>query len=229
MYSRLAGEFVGWYYAHGFEIVQTNYTCTIEDQQTVHSLTATKITGDANIPATKETFSLKQSVNNGEIIESGRGQIAEHGYINPQFINGRLIYHAGDYSSFAFLFDGLGPLLYFRRDENVRGTETISEQESADMRERMQVEIQTLHSTLGTSRYESQNYNIGNVRSASNEKIASNLIPAEPREENCSICLTELENNVVELKNCNHTFHDTCIRGWLSRVSSCPYCRRDLI
>lgn len=44
--------------------------------------------------------------------------------------------------------------------------------------------------------------------------------------ENCSICLEPLEDNVVELEECRHKFHSTCIVKWFrSQNASCPQCR----
>ena len=43
----------------------------------------------------------------------------------------------------------------------------------------------------------------------------------------CSICLEDFdqESKVVNL-GCKHSFHDVCIRNWLSKRASCPQCRR---
>ena len=42
----------------------------------------------------------------------------------------------------------------------------------------------------------------------------------------CPICLDELndENKICNLK-CNHVFHEDCINKWLTKKSTCPYCR----
>ncbi|KAH5517138.1 hypothetical protein HBI52_103150 [Parastagonospora nodorum] len=49
-------------------------------------------------------------------------------------------------------------------------------------------------------------------------------------DENCSICADALEENVVEIIMCQHSFHTMCILTWLSatdgmRNRACPNCR----
>jgi hypothetical protein len=49
-------------------------------------------------------------------------------------------------------------------------------------------------------------------------------------DENCSICADSLEENVVEIIMCQHSFHTMCILTWLSatdgmRNRACPNCR----
>ena len=44
----------------------------------------------------------------------------------------------------------------------------------------------------------------------------------------CVICHEELESHhqVVQPKNCTHSFHAICINVWLANHRSCPICRR---
>lgn len=49
----------------------------------------------------------------------------------------------------------------------------------------------------------------------------------ELQQENCTICLEQLESDVVKLTNCSHTFHVGCITEWLVRKRECPVCRQD--
>lgn len=49
-------------------------------------------------------------------------------------------------------------------------------------------------------------------------------------EENCSICADALEENVVDIIMCQHSFHTMCLLTWLSatdgtRNRACPNCR----
>ena len=43
----------------------------------------------------------------------------------------------------------------------------------------------------------------------------------------CSICLDSFNNDIQNhtLIECNHTFHSTCLIGWLRVKSGCPLCR----
>jgi ribosomal protein S3AE len=135
-----------------------------------------------------------------------------------------------------FLFDGLGPLMYFRRAAERQGTETIEQDEDIETRERMILETQTMYSTLGVTRYESQNYTIGGAKSASKELIRQNLVVVErstlEESDSCAVCLSDMkeddENKIVRLVNCKHLFHEQCIRDWLIRDNSCPLCKTPL-
>ena len=44
----------------------------------------------------------------------------------------------------------------------------------------------------------------------------------------CSVCHQEFEAGEAarSLPECRHTFHMSCIDGWLCRHASCPLCRR---
>lgn len=51
-------------------------------------------------------------------------------------------------------------------------------------------------------------------------------------ENTCPICLELLDkedkNKSVYLKNCEHQFHDSCIKEWLKNNNSCPICRSEI-
>lgn len=43
----------------------------------------------------------------------------------------------------------------------------------------------------------------------------------------CMICLEHFSNKpVVFGKNCNHPTHEECLKKWLKKQNSCPYCRK---
>ncbi|CAN8241140.1 unnamed protein product [Cochlearia groenlandica] len=42
--------------------------------------------------------------------------------------------------------------------------------------------------------------------------------------ETCAICLQE-DQDLTELPNCSHVFHDECIMEWVCRSNTCPLCR----
>jgi hypothetical protein len=46
----------------------------------------------------------------------------------------------------------------------------------------------------------------------------------------CSNCLQCFESGqeVSVVTPCNHTFHSECLRMWIQKSATCPYCRQDL-
>lgn len=49
--------------------------------------------------------------------------------------------------------------------------------------------------------------------------------------DDCSICLETLNNNKeknITTKECNHTFHLSCLNKWIQQNPSCPCCRCEL-
>jgi len=54
-------------------------------------------------------------------------------------------------------------------------------------------------------------------------------IVVENKSEDCSICIESLNvDKIVSLVNCNHTFHEKCIKDWtmVHKHISCPICRQ---
>lgn len=41
----------------------------------------------------------------------------------------------------------------------------------------------------------------------------------------CSICLTDIDDQSLDVTRCGHSFHKECIRKWLTMNTSCPMCR----
>jgi hypothetical protein len=59
----------------------------------------------------------------------------------------------------------------------------------------------------------------------SNHNLDINLII----EEECSICLEPLKNHSFCILNCNHYYHEKCIKKWHSKKPFCPICSRDTL
>ena len=53
-----------------------------------------------------------------------------------------------------------------------------------------------------------------------------------PHNEKCSICLEEFlfssDETIIET-DCNHYFHETCIKPWLRIRTRCPNCQSNLV
>eukprot|EP00347_Sterkiella_histriomuscorum_P003998 403362142 len=47
----------------------------------------------------------------------------------------------------------------------------------------------------------------------------------------CAICLKEFENGekLTEIPNCEHVFHEACLRKWFRQLQICPMCRGNII
>jgi len=47
----------------------------------------------------------------------------------------------------------------------------------------------------------------------------------------CPVCLSEIKinENIIELAVCKHSFHDSCIVKWLKIKGNCPICRKRLL
>ncbi|KAM6589201.1 hypothetical protein CsatA_011806 [Cannabis sativa] len=69
------------------------------------------------------------------------------------------------------------------------------------------------------------------------DNVNQNVIKEERKEDKCVICLESLfkidddstiGQVVVESKQCNHVFHQTCITNWTRVHKTCPICRLPL-
>lgn len=50
----------------------------------------------------------------------------------------------------------------------------------------------------------------------------------EIKNEECSICLSSLDENTVKLDCCTHMYHENCIRDSLKINRLCPLCRKNV-
>jgi hypothetical protein len=65
------------------------------------------------------------------------------------------------------------------------------------------------------------------------ENINNNIMPKENNfvtdNYECAICLDSLDNlegnKIIQLNNCNHQFHESCLKQWIDKNNTCPLCR----
>ena len=62
------------------------------------------------------------------------------------------------------------------------------------------------------------------------EKIWRRKTDTTKKEETCSICFEKykLNDKVKELKNCQHSYHSSCIDKWLKNEKRCPVCNDEV-
>ena len=57
--------------------------------------------------------------------------------------------------------------------------------------------------------------------------------PDKSKYNDCSICLKEFEQTPMEplmqIPNCEHVFHEQCLRSWFLEAQICPMCRGTII
>lgn len=54
-----------------------------------------------------------------------------------------------------------------------------------------------------------------------------NQAVSEPPQ-SCAICQDSIHEHGVELRNCQHAFHRSCITTWFTTSVRCPVCRNDI-
>eukprot|EP01121_Diplochlamys_sp_Union-15-3_P007218 TRINITY_DN1815_c0_g1_i1.p1 TRINITY_DN1815_c0_g1~~TRINITY_DN1815_c0_g1_i1.p1 ORF type:complete len:220 (+),score=29.09 TRINITY_DN1815_c0_g1_i1:56-715(+) len=207
--SPLKGRWVGIYGPHGLEHLEV----TVEN----NILEATKITGDPNIPAGKVSF--KCNGDNGV----ASGQIANHGYVSPSWVPGKLEWNTNELDEFEFYWQGCGSVRFFRvpnsfvmNDDSIR---TFFAQNYSRF-----VQIGGLLYILANS-----------VKKPADEQKVNSLevVKCQKKEEltiqRCTICLVDFEEgDDVNKLPCNHFFHPECIKKWLLMQDACPLCKKSI-
>ncbi|KAL4384199.1 hypothetical protein GQ457_15G027960 [Hibiscus cannabinus] len=70
------------------------------------------------------------------------------------------------------------------------------------------------------------NYSMAAAKEASIREMLKKVKVETGAEDNCTICLEELEvGSEVSRMPCCHRFHGECIEKWLKQSHSCPICR----
>ncbi|ETV96365.1 hypothetical protein H310_10523 [Aphanomyces invadans] len=60
------------------------------------------------------------------------------------------------------------------------------------------------------------------------EKLATWQVPATKLDDaTCAVCMNSLDDATVVALPCKHSYHTDCIRQWLARCNTCPYCRHE--
>ena len=53
-----------------------------------------------------------------------------------------------------------------------------------------------------------------------------------PHEKTCSICLVDFDFSsdltIIKTRNCNHCFHENCLKTWLRIRPTCPNCNNNI-
>ncbi|KAI5792573.1 hypothetical protein DFH27DRAFT_569494 [Peziza echinospora] len=108
--DNLLGEWVGNYAGHGQERIKIHIHPSIP-----RAICATKITGDANVPAGQITWWMNdsESGDNGTRTFRGKGQIAYTGFTNPSFVDASLQWFSN--SSIEVTWIGYGAGIQFTR------------------------------------------------------------------------------------------------------------------
>ena len=47
-------------------------------------------------------------------------------------------------------------------------------------------------------------------------------------DEECCICMDDLNNEKTQILKCRHRFHEECIKEWYGTDRTCPLCREDI-
>jgi hypothetical protein len=60
--------------------------------------------------------------------------------------------------------------------------------------------------------------------------VEETLVPQEDQEsvDLCTVCQETMGEDCSMLRNCQHMFHDRCIRQWFTTSPRCPVCRNDI-
>jgi len=77
--------------------------------------------------------------------------------------------------------------------------------------------------------------NFANSADANNpEGVNAGTLVLPQLPESCAICIEPMNKDngnakLTSMEGCGHTFHETCIRAWLTKKQQCPCCRLDQI
>lgn len=59
-------------------------------------------------------------------------------------------------------------------------------------------------------------------------RSATQIVTTAPPDTQCSICQEDITGMHVQIRHCNHRFHNLCIGQWFEVNPRCPVCRHDI-
>lgn len=59
-------------------------------------------------------------------------------------------------------------------------------------------------------------------------QISSSLISIDSSNSDCAVCQDSISSDACQIRQCQHSFHRSCILNWFSSSVRCPVCRHDI-
>lgn len=59
-------------------------------------------------------------------------------------------------------------------------------------------------------------------------RIGTESVPQVPENSSCAICQESIAVNGMRIRECQHLYHDACLRNWFLVSVRCPMCRHDI-
>jgi len=222
--QKYIGRWVGMYGPHGPELIESTW----DSSQFIFR--GIKLTGDNNVPETEVTFEINLYTG------IARGRIANIGFVNPRWTNGRALFPNDSIDDFAFEWEGCGYVRFIRVLEDFIPT-------TDNMNNLMRQNWNRLH-TEGAEYYllrliealgmpeemfvtHTRENPVKREVIAALEVIEYKECGSEP--DSCSICICNLSTgDKVRNLPCKHLFHQECIDKWFELQSFCPLCKRTI-
>ena len=63
---------------------------------------------------------------------------------------------------------------------------------------------------------------------ASSTQINSSLEDCVPTHTSCAVCQETISSDACRIRQCQHSYHRSCIVNWFSMSVRCPVCRHDI-
>lgn len=81
---------------------------------------------------------------------------------------------------------------------------------------------------ISLSSKESINLQKDQIKSQSKKPEAKKTPQNQYNQTNCTICLNNFENQeeLLQINQCNHAFHEKCLEDWMTHNMKCPLCNK---